>query len=207
MKNLIPFSVFFILLLSSLSYAQCDTSFTVSIKPGAEFDFCIKKDGDIISEISYKVRTEANTLTTPPKIEFTEDDYVHYLEFEDYNFDGYLDMYAHDPCMILGNCFGKVYLFKNGKFVHEPQLDDLTTVTPDPNTKTIFSSNRSAAGALFTNETFKWEGDKLILIKRVSQDYAPGYDSQMFLYKVEERDANGNMVVTKQEYVQEPYLE
>lgn len=209
MKNIITlFTAFFIVFISNLSFSQCDTNFTVNIKKFyVEFDFCIKKDGDLIREITYSVHSDDNIVISPKKIKLSDDDFAHYIEFDDYNFDGYLDMYVHDPCMILGNCFGKVYLFRDVEFKHDPQLDDLTTVTADPNTKTIFSSNRSAAGSIFTNETFKWEGDSLILIKRVSQDYAPGYESQMYIYKVEELNANGNLVVTKQEYVQEPYLE
>jgi hypothetical protein len=210
MKKLFTVLIFFSFFsINSFAFSPPDSSFNVEISKGKNFKFGIYylPGDDIIQKLTYYEVNPGERIALAAIIDFTEDDYVHYIEFDDYNFDGYLDMYAHDPCMILGNCFGKVYLYEDGQFNHDPQFDDMTTVTANPENGTIFSSNRSAAGSLFTNETFKWEGDKLILIKRVSQSYAQGYDSQMYEYTIEERDSDGNLVVTKKELVQEPNLE
>lgn len=208
MKQFLFTLVFVFSLLPTFAFSQMDTTFTIDIDAGSGVDnyaieFNYYNSTDVVARVTYK-RVSSGEVHT---IDMTSDDYVHYLEFEDYNFDGKLDMYAHDPCMILGNCFGKVYLFKDGEFKHDPQFDNMTTVMADAKNKTIFSSNRSAAGSIFTNETFKWDGEKLTLIKRISQDYAPGEESQMYEYVIEELNSEGKLVVTKKELLQEPNLE
>ena len=182
-----------------------DSTFTVMINKNdyVQLDFRIVKDGDIFKEINYSVHADDNVVLTEKTIDLSNDNYVHYVVFDDYNFDGYLDMYLHDPCMVLGNCIGMVYLFKDGGFVHATQFDDMTTVSADPEKKLIYSSNRSAAGSLFTYETFRWDAGILKLIKRISQNY----DGDFYLYTIEELDSKGNLKIVKQERLSEPRLE
>lgn len=179
-----------------------DSSFSVSIGGGSIYNFSVfrKNANGSISQLSAQ-KTGANEEQV---FVFKNDDYLFYAEFNDYNFDGYLDMYIHDPCMILGNCSGLVYIFnpEHSRFDHDPQFDELTTIDVSPGAREIYSLNRSAGGSLFTRDTYKWEGDRLTLIKRISVDASPngGYE-----YKNEERNKEGNMEVIERKESKEPF--
>ena len=210
MKKIFFVFTFILFLHSTSSFSQADSSFTLDINTGDDineyfFEIYHYDGSDEIDSIKYwpGKPDKANVLA------LLEDDYAHSIDFDDYNFDGYLDMYTHDPCMILGNCHGRVYIFNTGlgEFKHDPRFDGMTSVTALPESKTIFSSNRSAAGTIFTNETFQWEGEELILTKRVSQNLTDGEDALMYLYKVEERNKNGELITIEEKILQEPYLE
>ena len=194
---------------STSAFSQADSSFTLDINTGDDineyfFEIYYYDGSDEIGSIKYWPGKPDRVNV----IVLHEDDYAHYIKFDDYNFDGYLDMYVHDPCMILGNCHGRVYLFNSRlvEYKHDPRFDDMTTIVADPEAKTIFSSNRSSGGSIFTNETFEWEGDELVLIKRVSQGFAPGDDGKVYLHKTEERDENGLLKVIEEKYLKEPLL-
>lgn len=207
MRYILTAFLFAIILTPISAFSQADTTFTVEVGKYNKFDFRVYKGGDLIKEITYAVHSDDNSVNQPYIVKLTDDDFAHYIEFDDYNFDGYLDMYVHDPCMILGNCFGKIYLFDGEQFRHDPRFDDMTTVTAIPESRSIFSSNRSAASTLFTNETFQWEGDDLVLVRRVSQNLTEGDDIMKYLYKIEERDKNGNLVTVEEKILDEPNLE
>ena len=198
------FTTLALLYTTSLFATDPDSTFTVDIDLSdnqkiLSFELFNYEDSDVIGTIKYW----DNNQSPLNAIVLLKDDFAHYIEFDDYNFDGYLDMYVHDPCMILGNCFGKVYIFENNRYKHDPQFNNMTTVIADPESKEIFSSNRSAAGSIFTNETFKWQGDILILTKRVSQNY----DGDYYIYTVEELSSDGTLKITKQERLSEPRLD
>ncbi len=189
---------------TSLFAADPDSTFNVEISDKLTYTFYISyfDNSEVIRNVGFNEYSTSGIVLVE-NIRFQEDDFVHYINFDDYNFDGYLDMYVHDPCMILGNCHGKIYLFEKNRFSHDPQFDDMTTVIADPETKEIYSSNRSAAGSIFTNETFKWQGGILILTERVSQNY----DGDFYIYTVEELAPDGTMKITKQERLSEPRLD
>lgn len=188
------------------SFAQ-DTTFTVNIKEGLEYKFTVTKDNEgLIENITFHEFTNEDGIFLATILRFSEEDFAHYIDFDDYNFDGYLDMYVHDPCMILGNCHGKVYLYEDGSFKHHPGFDVMTSVSADPLTKGITSLNRSAAGSLFNNETYKWMNGDLVLVKRISQDLTSG-DEMKYIYRIEELDNNGNLVTTSEEILDEPRLD
>ena len=193
-----------LLFTNSLFATEPDSTFTVDIDLSdnhkiLSFEVFNYEGTDEINLIKYW----DNNQSPLNAIVLLEEDYAHWIEFDDYNFDGYLDMYVHDPCMVLGNCHGKIYLFKDNVFRYDQQFDVMTTVIANPETKEIFSSNRSAAGSIFTNETFKWQGGILILTKRVSQNY----DGDFYIYTIEELDSNGELKITKQERLSEPRLD
>ena len=210
MKKILLSLISAIILNPTLLFSQADSTFSLDINTGDDvnevyFEIYHHDGSDEISSIKY-------WPSKPDRINILallKDDYAHYIDFDDYNFDGYLDMYIHDPCMILGNCHGRIYLFNPdmGEFRHDSRFDDMTSVTALPESKTIFSSNRSAAGTLFNNETFQWESNDLILVKRVSQNLTDGDDMLMYLYKVEERDKNGDLIVIEEKVLEEPFLE
>lgn len=89
------------------------------------------------------------------------------LDIHDFNFDGYNDLTFTD-----GNSRDPdkssmcVYLFepKTKRFVPNELLSSLRNVTSDPDAKTIVSSTSKEPGP-GTTRTFKWNGDKLELIK------------------------------------------
>jgi hypothetical protein len=187
---------------ASAFYNDPDSIFSVSIGGGSTYDFSIyrKNENGSISQVS----AQKQGAKEEQVFVFKDDDYLFYPEFNDYNFDGYLDMYIHDPCMILGNCSGLVYIFNPGhsRFDHDPQFDDLTTVEVSPASGEIYSLNRSAGGSLFTRDTYKWENGKLVLVKRISVDASPsgGYE-----YKREERNKEGKMEVIEKKESKEPF--
>lgn len=200
------YSIILFLIFITPSFAQ-DTTFVVSIKDGLDYKFTIKKNRDgIIQSVSFYEFVSEEGIFLAERIHFSEEDFAHYIDFDDYNFDGYLDMYVHDPCMILANCHGKIYLFNDGSFKHDSRFDGMTSVSADPLTKEITSLNRSAAGSLFNNETYKWINGDLTLIKRISQNLTSG-DELKYIFKIEELDKNGNFVTTSEEILDEPRLD
>ena len=128
-------------------------------------------------------------------------------DFDDYNFDGFKDMYIKDHCMILGNCFGFVYLFNKDKNAYEVShdFDELTTVTADPKEKTIHSLNKSAAGAVFTSTVLKYIDGKLTIIETEEQDYADD-SNHKYHYIHTKMDNSGKMRVIKDEVSDKPKL-
>lgn len=202
------YSIILFLILVTPSFAQ-DTTFVVSVKDGVDYKFTIKKNSDgIIQSVSFFEYVGEEGIFLAERIRFSEEDFAHYIDFDDYNFDGYIDIYVHDPCMILANCHGKVYLYEDGSFKHHPGFDVMTSVSADPLTKEITSLNRSAAGSLFNNETYKWINGKLVLVKRISQDLGEViYGHQLYVYRIEELDSNGNLITTTEEILNEPRLD
>lgn len=199
-------AVIFLIVFAIPSFAQ-DTTFIVQINDGLDYKFNVTKNSEgLIENITFHEFTNEDGIFLATILRFSEEDFAHYIEFDDYNFDGYLDMYVHDPCMILANCHGKIYLYEDGSFNHYSGFDVMTSVSADPQTKEITSLNRSAAGSLFNNETYKWINGKLVLVKRISQDLTSG-DEMKYVYRVEELDSNGNLVTTSEEILDEPRLD
>jgi hypothetical protein len=120
------------------------------------------------------------------------------IEFNDFNFDGYLDLYVYDGCAILGNCFGKVYMYNRDlkKFVHDPAFDEMTSVYADKNKKTIHSFNQCCAGSESETNIYKYYDNKLTLIKKISKSF--NSKTSKFKYIFNEYDKNGALINSKE---------
>lgn len=95
------------------------------------------------------------------------------VSHEDLNFDGRQDLMMLSWAGATGNTGSLVFLFdpKSGKFLHHKELSELPSIGVDPTTKTITSYNKGGhAGAMFTSETYRWEGARLVKIEEISQD-------------------------------------
>jgi hypothetical protein len=123
---------------------------------------------------------------------------IYNIEFNDFNFDGYTDLYIYDGCAILANCFGKVYLYDKElkKFVRDNAFDDLTSVQSDKEKKIIRSFNRCCAGAESETRIFKYYNGKLTLIKEILMSYDTY--KYKFIYTVNEFDKNGKLLKSEE---------
>ena len=120
------------------------------------------------------------------------------IEFDDYNFDGYTDIYVYDGCAILANCFGKVFIYdKNkNKFVRDYAFDDMTSIQADKEKKEILSFNQCCAGAESESRTYKYFDGKLTMVKEILKSY--DNEKAKFRYIIKEYDDKGNLVNSKE---------
>jgi hypothetical protein len=120
------------------------------------------------------------------------------IEFNDFNFDGCLDLYVYDGCAILGNCFGKIYLYNSDlkKFVHDPAFDEMTSVYVDKEKKIIRSFNQCCGGSESETKIYTYYDGKLTLIKNISKSY--NNKTLKFKYVFKEYDKNGKLVNSKE---------
>jgi hypothetical protein len=147
-----------------------------------------------VKEIIIKDSESKKTLQT-----LTEDRdsiFVLNMEFNDYNFDGYLDLYLYDGCAILGNCFGQVYIYNPGKklFVRDYAFDEMTSIWTDQEKKEVYSFNQCCAGASSSTATFKYSGGKLYRSKEVNMDYD---GKSKFIYNIFEYNSEGKVINKK----------
>lgn len=131
---------------------------------------------------------------------------------DDYNFDGYKDIYIHDGCAILGNCFGLVMLYdKPGKnFIRAKEFDNLTTIRLDPEKKLLSSLNRSGGGIYFTYQLYKYINSKLTLIEEEEQttEYNNKTNTEMYRYTRKKLNLKNNkMEVLTNSLLKEPKTE
>jgi hypothetical protein len=122
--------------------------------------------------------------------------FVFNMEFNDYNFDGYLDLYLYDGCAILGNCFGKVFIFNQEKkeFIRDMAFDEMTSVSVNKDKKEIYSFNQCCAGASSTYSVYRYSDGKLYKFKEINEDYEGKSKS---IYIITEYDKNGKVLNTK----------
>jgi hypothetical protein len=120
------------------------------------------------------------------------------IEFNDFNFDGYKDLYVYDGCAILANCFGKVYLYNKDlkRFVRDYAFDDLTSVQVDKDKKIVRSFNRCCAGSESDTKIFRYYNGKLTLIKEILMSYNTG--KSKFIYIVNEYNKDGKLIKSKE---------
>jgi len=132
--------------------------------------------------------------------------FVFNMEFNDFNFDGYLDLYLYDGCAILGNCFGKIFIYKpdEKQFVLDRAFDEMTSVYTDKEKKEIHSLNRCCAGSSSSAKTFKYFEGKLYLSKEVNMDYD---GKSKFIYVITEYNPDGKLINTKKVESEEMGLE
>jgi len=147
-----------------------------------------------VKEIVIKDSESKKTIQT-----LTEDRdsiFVFNMEFSDYNFDGYLDIYLYDACAILGNCYGQVYIFNPDKklFVRDRGFDEMTSVWADREKKEVHSFNQCCAGVSSTSMTFKYSDGKLYKCKQISRDYD---GKSKFIYNIFEYNSDGKVINKK----------
>lgn len=120
------------------------------------------------------------------------------IEFDDYNFDGFTDIYVYDGCAILANCFGKVYLYNTDlkNFERHYGFDEMTSVQADGEKKEIYSFNQCCAGAESETRTYKYFEGKLTLVKKISKSYSN--EKSKFKYVIEEYDKDGKLLKKKE---------
>jgi len=129
------------------------------------------------------------------------------MEFNDYNFDGYTDMYLYDACAVLGNCFGKVFLFDPKKkiFVREKIFEEMTTVCIDDAKKEVYSFNQCCGGNESDSRIYRYINGKLTIQKQVSKTYS---DIQAkYIYTVKEFNNMGKVKTTKVIKSEDPELD
>jgi len=122
--------------------------------------------------------------------------FVFNMEFNDYNFDGYLDLYLYDGCAILGNCFGKVLIYNPDKkqFVHEITFDEMTSVSLNKDKKEIYSFNQCCGGSSSTYVVYKYYNGRICKAKEINKEYN---SKSKFIYIITEYDKNGKVLNTK----------
>lgn len=118
------------------------------------------------------------------------------IEFADYNFDGYIDMYLYDGCAILANCFGKIYIYNpsNKEFIHDKVFDEMTSVSINKDKKEIQSFNQCCAGANSIYQIYKYINGKLTIQKEILKDLD---NKSKFIYTIKKYDENGNLRDTR----------
>lgn len=119
------------------------------------------------------------------------------IEFNDFNFDGYLDLYLYDGCVILGNCYGKVFLFnrEQSKFIRETAFDEMTSIYADKEKKIIRSFNQCCAGTESETRFYKYYDGKLSLVKEILKSF--DNNKSLFNYTINEYDKDGKLIKTK----------
>ena len=132
--------------------------------------------------------------------------FVFNIEFNDYNFDGYLDLYLYDGCAILGNCFGRVLIYNPDikQFIHDMAFDELTSVSLNKDKKEIYSYNQCCGGSSSTYAVYKYSSGKIYKAKEINKDYD---NKSKFIYVITEYDKNGKEINTKKIESENPELD
>ncbi len=164
-----------------------------------------KENSDFLSKIISINYSLIDSDPLPKRIDLKEKDYAIFLKFDDYNYDGYLDMYIHNTCAILNNCHGYIYLFdpKLKEYIHNEQFDTLTTVTVNKKKNEIYSISRSQAGAIFKKGVYKMRNRQLSLIRYIIQ----GPAVSGWLFQITSFDVFGNSRIIKREINKYPTFE
>ena len=133
------------------------------------------------------------------------------VTIDDYNFDGFKDLYIYDGCVVLGNCSGLVMLYdKSGKnFIRAKEFDNLTTINLYPEKKLISSFNRSGGGIYFTYQLYKYIDSKLTLFEEEEQTTERNNKTKTEMYRYTRKKLNLNnnkMVEIFNSLLKEPKL-
>jgi hypothetical protein len=182
-----------------------DTTFFFRIKrgkPSLKFEYVSSQDRERINKINIFDSLSGKLLQTIDSAEMN--DLPVQVDFDDYNFDGWIDVYIKDGCMILGNCHGVVLLYDSASaaFKRAHQYDEMTTVRTFPQKKIIYSTSRSAGGSEFTHETYRFLKGEMVLVEFETQEPT----GEKYHYVLKKRDENGKMIIVIDEYLDEPRL-
>lgn len=118
-----------------------------------------------------------------------------FFKTEDMNFDGYKDIQILNSWGATGNTSWSYWLFDPAKqeFVYNDELSQLDGPYPIENKKLIGTwSNGGAAACIYDYRIYRWEGNKLVLIREAEQDLIEG--TSLF-HKVVRSLQNGKMEV------------
>jgi hypothetical protein len=92
---------------------------------------------------------------------------------DDFNFDGYKDVYLLTNYGVTGNRYGCIWLYNPAtkNFEYNKEFSALSRIWLDPTTKTIFTfSTGGAAGRVHTAEKYAVKNNRLVLIWSENQD-------------------------------------
>lgn len=116
---------------------------------------------------------------------------------EDFNFDGYLDIYALTSWGATGNSFGCVWLFdaESSRFIYSKELsDNLCQYRLDAKSKTIFTfENGGAAGQEHSARTYLVDRGHLVLVWSEMQEWVE--EKKQFHCVIKERRGKDFQVV------------
>lgn len=125
--------------------------------------------------------------SSPPPIQ--SDDW---FRAEDFNFDGYKDIYLTTNWGVTGNTGGCIWLFnpKTGHFDYSQELNDLGITGADPKSKTVSTFGNSGAG-VWSVDRYAIRNNHPILVWHQDQDF----DDKTGKYHCDrEERRNGTMV-------------
>lgn len=150
-----------------------------------------------ISREGKLVQTEDVAMNEPPPRN------EEYFQAVDINFDGYADIKLLSWWGGTGNKGYNWWLFnpKSGTFVYQQELSGLSNPVPNPKTKEITTYSKGGmAGMVYGQETYRFDGDRLVLMRSVEQNWV---DEKKHFVKVTRERKNGTMQVVKEELVSE----
>jgi len=119
---------------------------------------------------------------------------------DDYNFDGYQDVYLLTNWGATGNQYGCVWLFNPAtkNFDYSKEFSDLSRGWLDPASKTIFTFSKGGmAGMVHTGKKCAVENNRLVLIWTENQDW--DFDKKQFHCVMQER-CEKQMVTVRDEW-------
>jgi hypothetical protein len=120
---------------------------------------------------------------------------------EDFNFDGYKDIYVMTNWGATGNQYGCVWLYDpaTGRFDYNKQFSELPRYWLDPDTKTILTfQNGGQAGMVHQARKYNVENNRLVLIWSEDQDL--DQEKNQFHCTVKERQG-GNLLTVRDEWI------
>lgn len=98
-----------------------------------------------------------------------------WLRAEDFNFDGYKDIYVLTHWGATGNAYGCIWLYSpaTGHFEHSAEFSELGSYRLKPETKTILTfANGGNAGMVHSAQKYRVENNHLALIWSEDQDWS-----------------------------------
>ncbi|MCX6166169.1 MAG: hypothetical protein NTU73_15135 [Ignavibacteriae bacterium] len=166
--------------------------------PTISINIALKKNKDTFFPVQRLIFKDSATNQEIQIIDSEKDSVaIVNLEFNDFNFDGYVDLYVYDGCAILANCHGKVFIYNEGlnKFVHDYGFDEMTSVQVDKKKKEIRSFNQCCAGANSEEKVYKYFDRKLTLIKEIFKNW--DNKKSKFVYTINRYNKKGKLIKTR----------
>lgn len=125
-----------------------------------------KESADYMDEWILVQVLEKSTLQLVQNIELDGYGLADIFCIDDYNFDGFDDFSLLRDCGALGNSYSIYFLFDSNTNTFIDAETSGTNLDFDSESKTVTSCSRCCAGAAVTYQTYKWAGNRLILIEQ-----------------------------------------